>query len=505
MRCKPLQKNEQDSSASPLNPHLAPGFTLSTEQANAAYAALSHGVTFITGGPGTGKTSIVTAIIKHYLENNGNARDIALCAPTGKAAKRLDETVRKNFSRMNLEHLISSMESASTIHRLLGISESRPEPVHHALFPLAHTLVVADEASMIDVALFDKFVNAVPTHANLVFLGDPNQLPSIEAGAILRALTQSSLFQKHTRNLTQSYRMNPESRGAGRNILLVAGEVNKGNVFFACEPAETASATSMPAPNIDSDSVVGIPQNSNTLRGKGVEFLCSQKHGTEILKLLGEFLPKHASNFAPNEPIDTSNTQVINSLCENVERQKVLCVTNTGRFGATSLNATMHNLYARSLNKNPNAHQFLPGEPVMVVGNDYSRNIFNGDVGVVVRTAGAASPTLLQTHVAFRRANELPILIPLEAIAQNIKHAFAITVHKSQGSEYEKVLLCLPETDGPLCSREIVYTALTRASKHCLIWGNKGLFRQAVTRSLARASLIDENDSEHFLKKEALS
>jgi exodeoxyribonuclease V alpha subunit len=452
-------------------------FQLNKEQASAVKAALTNGITFLTGGPGTGKTSVVTAIVKNFIQNGGSAKDIALAAPTGKAAKRLDETVRLNFARIGEDHLVAERDPAATLHRLLGISEGQKLPVHHAAFPLPHKMIIVDEASMIDVSLFEKLIAAIRPNAHVVLLGDASQLPSVEAGALFRAFTQSAEFQKQTHRLVTSYRMNPSSKGAGRNILLVANAVNKGEVVFS----DSSQATTR-----DPDAVVKLASSTAALSENGVTFFSAKDFEKQFLALLKNWLP----------PIPQNPTDSLNAMCELLEKRKILCVTNSGRYGADTLNTVLHGLYAANLQKRQTQPPsqphtaFLHGEPVIVVGNDYSRNIFNGDIGVVAEILAGETTTL---HVAFRKPGASPTLIPLEAIAQNIKHAFAITVHKSQGSEYESILFCLPERDGPLCSREIVYTALTRASHQCVVWGERTILQASVARRLARTSLLDAN------------
>lgn len=427
---------------------------------------------------------MVTAIVRTYIEGGGDPTLIALAAPTGKAAKRLDETIRSNFARMDMQNISEKLQPATTLHRLVGISENRTKPRHHAAFPINPLLVVVDEASMIDVILFKQLLDALKKSASIIFLGDANQLPSVNAGALFRAITTNPAFEHVTHKLVTSYRMNPQSKGAGRNILMVANGVNCGKVVFA----EDCGKQNKNTESMDSDELIKTPESPTQLSNSGVDFLSAQSNHLHFMDLLKHFVPVPTNAVLNGFARHESMLQAINEMCASLEKEKILCVTNSGRYGSDSINRMMHNIYSANFRQGQHSESFLPGEPVIVVENDYSRNIFNGDIGIVVKIHenDGVSP-----HVAFRRAGENPTLIPLEAVAQNIKLAFAITVHKSQGSEYERTLLCLPEKDGALCSREIVYTALTRASKHVIIWGTQTVLQNAVERRMIRTSFLD--------------
>jgi len=448
---------------------------LGPEQAAAVAAAATQPLTLITGGPGTGKTSTVVAFLRALFAAGVGADDVAVAAPTGRAAQRITEALRA--ARVDDQ---APPLSASTVHRLLGLRpERRPTlereaPEYHAGWRLPHRFVIVDEASMIDLYMMTQLAAAVRDDARLILVGDADQLPSVRLGAVFRDLCAALPAQ--TRRLTTSYRMDPSDR-AGAAILRVARA-------------------------LQSDAVPELTsrRRAHELTWSGVEHLVApalpdlMAHWSEAVfgdaALLAELA---ACSFTPMEdgrlPAGAP-TGPLRSVLALHTRSRLLCVTRSvdDQTSADALNALMHAHFARL--RRPAAARggeqagWLPGEPVTILRNDYQRGLWNGDQGVVVAQASAAGDPL---GVAFSRGDDI-VVYGLGELSDNVGLGYALTVHKAQGSEYDRVALVLPSGDGPLLTREILYTALTRARRAVVIVGDLVLFDAAARRKLQRAS-----------------
>jgi exodeoxyribonuclease V alpha subunit len=226
------------------------------------------------------------------------------------------------------------------------------------------------------------------------------------------------------------------------------------------------------------------------LAWEGVEFL--------PFSAIGEFLSKwFADDFWNVRAVDSFAAAELDEWCVAREQRKILCVTRLGRTGADTINARLHAL-AFSKRGFRFSDSYLPGEPVMVTRNDYVRGVFNGDMGFVMCINSATdykSPAESDLVVVIRRAGLSPLVLPFLALKHQLERAYAITVHKSQGSEYHGVAVFLPEIDGPLCTREIIYTALTRAKKSVVVVGTSQILEASVARRMERVSRVSMRKS----------
>ena len=478
---------------------------LSAEQQSAVRAALTSALTVVSGGPGTGKTSIVLSILRALIRLGVPVESIALAAPTGKAAKRLEESIRKSLASVarrdaSDDAVLAGCPKPKTLHRLLG-SYPSGRFRHHENNRLSEKVVIVDECSMIDLFLMDQLVRSVADNARLVLLGDADQLPSVEAGAVFRDLlppdpaAAADPRGRAVMRLTKNYRMDP-SGPAGRAILSAAQLVNAGNgeALFGTEKgrkplvAERASAEDLAFEKLE---LLGGVEKA-TLREAFLEkWYAERVRGLpDFDRLIKKEYRQGAAGFSEADRADLGRLQ------NHFDSFRLLCVTRSDArpTGAEAVNAFLH---ARSLASRSAADAatsgrpaFLPGEPVMMQRNDYEREIFNGDQGLVLRVAepGAASHRFMavfprgETFAAFH----------LDTLRSDLELSYATTVHKAQGSEYDFVGLMLPETDLPLLTRELLYTALTRSRRSVVIIGEKDLLRVAAKARIRRSSGIGE-------------
>lgn len=453
-----------------------PGRPFNAGQGEALRAALTRRLAVITGGPGTGKTALLVGLVRALRALGLGADEIGLAAPTGRAANRIAESLR---AAPGLEEA----PTPQTLHRLLGYRGGRAvarggEFRHHENYPLPHAAVLVDEASMVDLALMERLVRALRPDARLVLVGDADQLPSVDAGAVFRELTA------HATRLTQSHRQDP-SAPAGASVLAAASAVHEGDAA----PLTAAGRT-----------------RPSELTWSGFEHLRAAAPGVVAeRRLLSAFvehwartrlraLPDHDAlasrvyrlSGPPAAPFPADDAAALATLTRHHQSLRVLTVTRGAGAptGAEALNLQLGRHMAVP-GEEAAPSPFAPGAPVLMIRNDYDRGLFNGDLGVLVRAAAPdEAPSLF---AVFPRAAGLAAF-PYEALRDDLRLAYATTVHKAQGAELDHVALVLPERDLPLLSRELVYTALTRARHSAVVVGRADLLAVAVGRPLARAS-----------------
>ena len=459
-------------------------------QADAVRAALLARFTLITGGPGTGKTSIITALLRALVRLGVAPADCALAAPTGKAAHRMSEAVRAGLAALVSPasvdaELARACPEAKTLHRLLGYSPRTDHFKHHARNPLEHRVVLVDEASMIDLALMDRLVSALRPDASLVLLGDADQLPSVDAGAVFRDLvpgpSPTDLRARFTVRLTESHRMNP-ARPAGRNILMVAQAMNEGRVGELFTGAEQITRRAVAA-ELAFEGVEFLPLGAAAERtALAARWVAARLKGDDDHQrrvrapyrlCAGQLAAEHEADVA--------------ALFAHLESSRVLCLLRDARGGgaAAEWNEELGELCHPSVRARERARR--PGTPVLMQKNDYGRGLWNGDLGVILSAGEDAASC--EPRALFRRGGGF-VAFPLGALAASLEAAWAMTVHKAQGSELDAALLVLPPEDGPLLAREILYTAVTRARRSVVIAGDEALLLAGVGRRLVRHSGI---------------
>jgi exodeoxyribonuclease V alpha subunit len=431
-------------------------------QRQAAERAARRAFCVISGGPGTGKTATVVKILALLVEQavtQGRPPPrTLLLAPTGKAAARLSESIKRAKAGLagRPEITAAIADQASTIHRALGASAlPGPRFRHHRDAPLAADVVVVDEASMVDLALMARLFEAVPPAARMILLGDKDQLASVEAGAVLGDICGAGLADAPPDAaiapcialLTRSYRYGEHS-GIRELAAAIQGAQPARVLEVLRDGARDDVRLVTPAPDDRRDGRDGLPR---------------------------ELLDATTLGFTPlleaRDPVSATAA---------IDRVRVLCAHRRGPFGQLRINAAIESALRKAGVIAVSGERY-PGRPLMVTQNDYQTRLFNGEVGVLQRDAHGR----LLAH--FADDAQRPRAVALARLPRH-ETAYALSVHKSQGSEFDEVLLFLPPEPSPLLSRELLYTAVTRARKRVVVFGSAEVLSFAVQRSVPRAS-----------------
>ena len=456
---------------------------LSAEQESAVALALGGRLAAVTGGPGSGKTWIVATLLR-VLARLGDPQlsAVALAAPTGKAADRLQGSIAASLAAIADpapadRDLMAALPPAVTLHRLLSYSPSGERFRHHERNPLAERLVIVDESSMIDLPLFDHLLRSLPAGGSLVLLGDARQLPSVEAGAAFRDLVESPAAASRVSRLTRSWRMDPADP-AGSAILALAGRIAMGDLGELPEVlTPRAAAAELRFEGAELLSVGRQALSPFLERWWSGQVLALPRYpdlvGCRWLALEGEIRGEPAAELA--------------GLFDHLASFRLLSPHRgwAGGAGAAAMNAWFRSRLAAEAGIEAGGDVLLPGEPVLVTRNDYSRGLYNGDQGLVlaVEVDGRAVPMAV-----FRTPAGAFRVVPLAALEGRLEPAWASTVHKAQGSEHATVALVLPAEPGRLLTRELVYTALTRARRSVVVVGDETVLRAAAGRAVERWS-----------------
>lgn len=497
----------------------------------------------ITGGPGTGKTTTVVnllaalqAIAGTSPERQGRKYRIRLAAPTGKAAARLNESIGGAVSRLPLDRLPGDVQPVdiptrvTTLHRLLGSRPDSRQFRHHRDNPLLVDILVIDEASMVDVDLMASVADALPANAHLILLGDKDQLASVDAGAVLGELCHRALdahyapataewlqavtgdevptdlldpdgypIDQAIAMLRKSYRFTEDSgirqlaeavntstldetalanirQGAFEDVILLpCGPTPDETRALICRHALTGSPEAFP------DQGQG-----RTLHNQPLPPPVGYQHYLEVMH-------RHDLNAtSPREDWDNLARQVLSAFSDF----QVLCALRQGPWGVEGLN----DLIARQLMTQgliPKTEGWYPGRPVLITGNDYNLGLMNGDIGITFSLprgqdkSGRPEDVLRVAFPASDGSGDIRWISPSRL--QQLETVYAMTVHKSQGSEFNHACLVLPDRLSPVMTRELVYTGITRARNwFSLIAGDESVLLESVAQQVVRASGLAE-------------
>jgi len=439
----------------------------------AAVAAVRKGFCVISGGPGTGKTSTVVKIITLLLEQaNGGDLRIALAAPTGKSAARLTESIRLMKEKLDCraDVKIRIPEEVTTIHRLLGVRKDSVRFRHGEDNLLPHDVVIVDEASMVALPLMAKLAMALTGDARLILLGDRDQLASVEAGAVLGDICGGG-------------RQEPFSAGFAEYVARVAGEKVAAVSSGAVTPPLADSLVVLKKNyRFAADSGIGaVARVVNAGDGGGaIDLLTAgscwhESPPADALKrfLAARVIDGYGAYLAAQSPVEALR------LFDNF---RILCALRQGTYGVSGVNALVEEILADNGLADARS-RWYPGRPVMVTVNDYHLKLFNGDVGIVLPdpdTEGVLRVWFPDSEGGVRSVS--PVRLPAH------ETVYAMTVHKSQGSEFERVLMLLPGHDSETLTRELIYTGLTRSKRDVEVWGSAEVFTAAVARRIERKS-----------------
>lgn len=443
-----------------------PPHVLSDEQLRAVSVAAAQRLSIITGGPGTGKTTIILNLIHALLALGVPAEKIVLAAPTGKAANRMADRVRE----------IPELPAPRTLHRVLEYSQTLRNFRRDRYNPLRQAFVIVDEASMIDLHMMRNLLDALGD-AHLVLLGDAQQLPSVESGTVLRDLILEKTDLPYVVQLHTSFRQR-EDDPAGAAILEHARGIQAGDIT-QWSRMHTLSGYNPNQPGV-SRLVPGDDYNVTLTR-----FADAWSRAHIFEQPVWNRLVEHVCVLDRGE-FGAEDIRLLNEAFEVLGRSRILCVTRKRASGSKAINESIHSRYSDALGISRT--EYGPGMPVMMLHNDYGRGLFNGDQGLLVRVQVDQQVSLMAVfpHEERYRAHHLT------ALEKQIDVAFAMTVHKAQGSEFESVVVVLPVEDLPLVTRENLYTAVTRAKKGVCILSTQEMFETAVQRPVRRFSGVAE-------------
>jgi exodeoxyribonuclease V alpha subunit len=412
-------------------------------------------------------------------QTSGIKPRIAVVAPTGKAAARLAESIQLVKAGLRCDESIKAAlpTETRTIHRLLGVREGSPYFRHDAANPLAVDVVVVDEASMVDLALMAKLFAAIPRHARVILLGDKDQLASVEAGAVLGDLCLPSQVNRFTPEFSADFTSLTGETLPSESVALTATnafvQLHR-NYRFATGSGLRQLSEAVNAG--DADGAVRLLRGLTATDGVTWNESPSPARLREALR--DQVLAGYRSYLEAIEPADA---------LRQLSRFRILGAVRHGPWGVERLNRLVEEILAAEglIVREPNEANYR-GRPVQVTRNDYDLRLFNGDVGLMLAAENDAS-----LRIVFPDADNTVRSLAPQRLPEH-ETVFAMTVHKSQGSEFERVLLVLPDAASPVVTRELLYTGLTRARAHVELWSTEATLRQAVATPVRRASGLRE-------------
>jgi exodeoxyribonuclease V alpha subunit len=418
---------------------------LSKEQRGVVLNSVDRKFAVISGGPGTGKTTVVLRLILLRILKaieRGEELSLLLVAPTGKAALRLQASIQNGISKLKLKAQLNS-----DIERAINLVPEKVYTVHNAVSLMTYSsravdLVILDEASMVDTALATRLINICSTETSLIMLGDEKQLASVQAGSVLSDIVSSKTAHNVTEHLTKSYRFDPKG-GIGKAAYLI---------------------------NSGSRSIIEFLESNDP----SLLFLESDKKQLDehIVESL-IFLTGSLKSYAAFTTTDDTNESLVHFL-----KTAFLCAVRRGPKGVETVNEIIESLLEKNSYIKPKANLYH-NMPILITKNNYTHGVFNGDTGLVRKENDK-----LTLCVGVKKINPL--------IVESFEKSYALTIHKSQGSEYDGVVIILPDHSSPLLTKELLYTALTRARKKAVIISKREVLLETIKRETGRMSGLKE-------------
>ena len=453
----------------------------------ACAVALRGSVAIITGGPGTGKTYTVARLLALLFAVAPDAarQRIALAAPTGKAAARLKQSIDKALSdlaervgeKLPLRELTSRMGAARTLHSLLGARPDSRAFAHHAGNPLDVDVLIVDEASMVHLEMMASLLDALPSGATLILLGDKDQLASVEAGAVLGDLCHDAQAGGYSPD-TAAYVLEASGEELPSEYLGSAGPLAQQTVMLR-HSRRFGGPIGQLALSVNAGDA---PAAQAVLRGEsdGALHWIDGAHQHQVVSLALAGYQPYLELLREGPPGEHEDW--VRAVLQRFEAFRILCAVREGEWGVAGLNTAIEtSLQTAGLLRR--SGEWYVGRPVMVTRNDYGTRVFNGDIGLTL--GDPARPGSLRVY--FLEGDEVRSVLATRL--RNVETAYAMTVHKSQGSEFRHTVLVLPEDRHGILTRELVYTGITRASaQFTLVTPNGSVLAEAVARRTHRAS-----------------
>ena len=467
---------------------------LNAQQVQAVKVANENAFSIITGGPGTGKTYTVAQLVialqqaqadsdaQQALGESATIRfstdsaGLALSAPTGKAAQRMQESLQAALDSAQVE---VQLQEAKTIHRLLGIGRDG-RPRYHAGNPLGEDIIIVDEASMLGVELANYLVSAIKPGARLILLGDANQLAAVDAGAVLADLCRIDVLQPIHAQLTESRRFHADS-GIGK----LAAEINKSPAdmqqvwqLLNYDEALQFQSVNIQGINADASDIYAEDLDTSVSNAQLENSLSSKKILSKITQNYTQYLNK--INLLIKNPIAKSVPETvsltISDLMSEFNRFRILTAGHNGEWGDHNINDYLTRWHMTQLKLPLGKSPWFHGRPVMVLQNNYELGLFNGDIGICLQTQQKGEGSRLEVFFENKTQGIAVNLLNDELIAT----AYAMTIHKSQGSEFDHIAITFDNSNSRLLSKELIYTAVTRAKQKVSIYSTKRALQKAV-------------------------
>lgn len=441
-----------------------------------------HALSIIIGGPGTGKTftvaKLVTTLQKGYehkrkQDPNLPPLSITLTAPTGKAAQRMQESLRISLQK-SLQDEEITLDNAKTLHRLLGIG-SDGIPRYHAKNPLPDDLIIVDEASMLGLELASQLVDAIKPTGRLILLGDANQLAAVDAGSVLSDLCAVTRLQPYITELTESKRFDSNSvvgqfalaiqqnLPAPKKIKLIQRLLQPVDLQ-AIKPSQSENPPELAGKTQQTANIPFYPIDASSRLPAVFNQLAKPYH--PFFALMQQWYSK---------PINIFEADNRKGLFEVFDRYRILCAGHLGQFGTQSINQKMSLAFTEFSKITRTKAYFYHGLPIIIQNNDYQLGLFNGDIAICLLYQG-------QLYACFAEK-----VIPIQRLSrESCDYAYAMTIHKSQGSEFHTVAICIDKAHTRLLSQALIYTAVTRSKSALSIYSAKENFELAVTQKAVR-------------------
>lgn len=475
--------------------------------------ALRGRFSVITGGPGTGKTYTAARLLAllFAVDAQPERLRIALAAPTGKAAARLKQSIdtalgelrQRVGSTLDLDALTQRMGAARTLHSLLGARPDTRQFRYHAGQPLDIDVLIVDEASMVHLEMMAALLAALPPTARVVLLGDKDQLASVEAGAVLGDLCRDAQAGRYSAS-TAAYALAATGEAIPKDYLQSAGTAPplaqhtvmlRHSRRFGGPIGALALAVNRGDASAAQQELRGDSNNSGALASyEGVNPVAAVRLALEGRAGAsgGYSAYLDCMNERPAAGDAAAHAQWVHRVLSAFDRFRLLCAVREGDWGAAGLNQAVQAALQRDKRLSVRGEWYI-GRPVMVTRNDPALGVFNGDIGITLPAAVLpdATDTIQRLRVYFADGPQLRS-VGVGRLA-HVETAFAMTVHKSQGSEFEHTVLVLPAHAGPVLSRELVYTGITRArTAFTLVAAQPGLLATAVQQRTQRASGLQD-------------